>query len=400
MKYLVLIGDGMADYKLKELNGKTPLQAAKTPNMDNLAKKGRCGKLVTIPKDMQPGSDVANLSIFGYDPKYCHTGRGPIEAAAMGVKLAKNDYALRCNLITEEHGILKDYSAGHISNDESEELIKVISEHFSQNNIEFFKGVSYRHLLIIKNINFNLDLDCKPPHDVVGSKISSVMIKPKNKESGKIAEMLNKMILDSKIILERHPINFNRIKAGKNPANMIWPWSPGKKPDIKSYKELFGLKGAVISAVDIIFGIGVLAGLEPIKVKGATGIYDTNYEAKADAAVKALKENDIVFVHVEAPDEASHAGDLKLKIKTIEDFDKRLIGRILDNIENNVTIAVLPDHPTPIKIKTHVAEPVPFLIYKPGEKADNVNSFDEFSVEKGSLGTIQGENFIRLVLQK
>jgi len=399
MKHLVLIGDGMADHKLKELDGKTPLQAAKIPNMDKLAKKGRCGKLVTIPENIPPGSDVANLSIFGYNPKDCYCGRGPVEAAAMGIKLGKNDYAFRCNLITEDHGILKDYSSGHISNDEAKELIKLISENFGKKDIEFFNGVSYRHILLLKNIDFDLDLDCTPPHDVTGAKISDVMIKPKNKESKRIADMLNKMILDSKIILERHPININRIKAGKNPANMIWPWSPGKRSNMKSYKELFGLKGAVISAVDVIFGVGALAGLEPIKVKGATGLYDTNYEAKADAAINALNKYDIVFVHVEAPDEASHAGDLKLKIKTLEDFDRRLVGRVLEKVDDDVAIAVLTDHPTPVKTKAHVAEPVPFVIYKPGEKADNVAGFDEFSCEKGSYGTVKGEKFIRLLLE-
>ena len=396
MKYLVLIGDGMADHKIDELGGKTPLQAAKTPNMDRLARQGRSGKLLTIPEGMPTGSAVANLSIFGYDPEKSYTGRGAIEAAAIGIPMGKNDYAFRCNLVTEENNLLKDYSSGHISNEESKELINLLNDNFKSNDIEFHKGVSYRHILLLKNIGFNLELDCRPPHDVIGKKILDIMIKPNNKESNQVARMLNKMILDSKMLLERHPVNFNRIKEKRNPANLIWPWAPGKKPVM----EKFSLKGAVISAVDVIFGIGVLAGLDPIKVRGATGLYDTNYEGKADAAIKALKEKDIVFVHVEAPDEASHAGDLKLKIKTIEDFDKRLVGRVLEKVDDDVAIAVLPDHPTPIEIKTHAAEPVPFVIYNPKQKPDKVEEFNEFSCEEGSYGNKNTTEFIKLLLSK
>jgi 2,3-bisphosphoglycerate-independent phosphoglycerate mutase len=398
MKYIIFVGDGMADYALKELKGKTPLQAAKTPNMDLLAKKGRLGKLITVPKGMPPGSDVANLSVLGYDPRECYTGRGPLEAASMGVELGKNDVAFRCNLITEKNGKLADYCSGHISNEEAAELMRAVQVEFGKPNIEFHNGVSYRHLLVLKK-DYSDKVECIPPHNVIGSKIAKILPKAKSREGEKTTQLLNKMILDSKKFLEKHPVNVERVKKEKNLGNMIWPWSPGKKPNIKSFQDLYGIKGAAISAVDIIFGLGIYAGFKPIKVEGATGLYDTNYEGKADACVKALKEYDLVLVHVEAPDEASHGGDLKLKIKTIEDLDKRLIGRVLKKINlKKTTIAVLPDHLTPIEKRTHVAEPVPCLIYSPKEKKDDVKSFDEFSTEVGSLGTMKPKEYMKTFL--
>ncbi|MBW2980051.1 cofactor-independent phosphoglycerate mutase [Candidatus Woesearchaeota archaeon] len=399
MKYIIFLGDGMGDYALKELDGKSPLQAARTPNMDWIAAKGRVGRLITIPKGLPPGSDVANLSVLGYDPKECYTGRGPLEAASMGVELSKDDIAFRCNLITEKNGVLNDYSAGHISNEEAAELMRVVQVEFGKPDVEFHNGVSYRHLLVLKNGNFSEKVDCTPPHDVIGDKIAKCLVKAKSGDGEKTTHLLNKMILDSKNILSRHPVNMSRVKNGMNPGNMIWPWSPGKKPSIKSFQELYGIKGAAISAVDIIFGLGVYAGFKPIKVEGATGLYNTNYEGKADACIKALEDFDLVFVHVEAPDEASHGGDLKLKIKTIEDFDKRLVGRVLKKVDlKKTTIAVLPDHLTPVKVKTHVSEPVPFAIYNPKARKDSVKFFNEFSAELGSLGTIKPKEFIKTFL--
>jgi len=400
MKYIIFLGDGMGDYALKELDGKSPLQAAKTPNMDWIAAKGRVGRLITIPKGMPSGSDVANLSVLGYDPKECYTGRGPLEAAAMNVKLGKDDIAFRCNLITEKNGILTDYSASHITNEEAAELIRAIQVEFGKPDIEFHNGVSYRHLLVLKN-NYSENVECTPPHNVVGSKIAKVMVKAKSVEGEKTTHLLNKMVLDSKNILSKHPVNVSRVKKGFNPGNMIWPWSPGKKPKLRNFQELYGIKGAAISAVDIVFGLGIYAGFKPIKVKGATGLYDTNYEGKAVACIKALQDYDLVFVHVEAPDEASHAGDLKLKLKTIEDLDERLIGRVLKKVDlKNTTIAVLPDNLTPVKLKTHAAEPVPFAVYAPKAKKDSVKFFNEFSAELGSLGTIKPKEFIEILLGK
>jgi 2,3-bisphosphoglycerate-independent phosphoglycerate mutase len=394
MKYIVAIGDGMADYPLEELGGKTPLQAANTPNMDEIAAKGRSGILKTIPNDMGAGSDIANLSIIGYDPKKYYTGRGPLEAASIGVEMGINDIAFRCNLITERGGKIADYCADHITTDEAKKLIDELNAAF-KNIGEFYPGVSYRHLFLLRDGRDNLK--CTPPHDVIGGKISEYFIKPRNDP---VAERLNNMILDSKKILSRHPLNAKRGKEGKNPANMIWLWGHGKRPRMETLKEKYGLTGAVISAVDLIRGIGVYAGMSIIEVPGATGYYDTNYEGKADYAIKALEDHDYVYVHVEGIDEAAHAGDIEMKIKTIEDFDNRMVGRILNGVESDCTIAILPDHLTPIKVKTHVRDPVPFSVYSPGSKSDDVRTFDEKSAREGDIGFLKGEEFMRFLLRK
>ena len=390
MKYIVVVGDGMADYPLEELRGKTPLQAAHKPNMDEIAANGRCGLLRTIPRGMEAGSDIANLSILGYDPRKYYTGRGPLEAANIGIKLGNSDLAFRCNLITEENGAIKDYCADHVTPEEARILIEEIKKIFKT---EFYPGVSYRHLLVLRNAA--VKLECTPPHDALGRKISRCLIKP---TENVIAKKLNQMMLDSRKILSEHPINLKRVKEGKNPANMIWLWGQGKKPKMEPLKEKYNVSGAVISAVDLLKGIGVYAGMKVINVPGATGYYDTNYEGKAGHALKALEKKDYVYVHVESIDEASHAGDVEMKIKTIEDFDRRLLGKLLDGLEGEYKIAVLPDHLTPIEVKTHTKEPVPFAIYFPGDKSDGVRKFDEASAKKGSLGLIEGEEFMRLLL--
>lgn len=397
MKYLLIIGDGMADYPVDALNGKTPLQVANKPNMDALASKGRSGILRTIPEDMEPGSDIANLSVLGYSPKKYYTGRGPLEAASRGIHLSKDDIAFRCNLITEENGVLVDYSAGHITNDEASELMKSVRDNLGKpGEIDFHAGVSYRHLLILRGRSYSDDLLCTPPHDVVGAEISKVLPKAKTPVAEFTATLLNKMIWDSKKILEEHPVNVNRTALGKRPGTMIWPWGHGKKPNIPTLRERYGISGAVISAVDLIKGIGVYAGMKIIDVPGATGFYDTNYEGKADYALKALENYDMVLIHVEAPDEAGHSGDYEQKIRTIENLDKRLIGRLLDNLKEECAIAVLPDHPTPIEVRTHTKDPVPFTIYSPSVKPDGVKRFDEFSVKEGGFGLIEGESFMSL----
>ena len=392
MKYVIFLMDGAADYPIKELGKKTPLQAANKPNIDWLAKNGRCGKLITIPDGFPKGSDTANLSILGYDPLLVQ-GRGVLEAANMGIKLNKNDIALRCNLINVKGSRINDYSAGHISSEEAKILINLIDKKLGSNEVKFFPGVSYRHILVLKN-KYSSDVECFAPHDIYGKKVQDFLARAKNKQAEKTAKLINELILKSPEILEGHKVNKKRKSAKKNTANMIWPWSPGKKPNIKTFKELYNIKGAVISAVDLVNGIGVCAGFDVIKVKGATGLYDTNYEGKADAALKALKSHDFVYVHVEAPDEAGHSGDFKLKVKAIEDFDKRLVGSFIKKMNGKVCIAVLPDHPTPVSLKTHSAEPVPFLIYNPDKKADSVKKFDEFSAEKGSYGVIGRKKFI------
>lgn len=390
----------MADYPLEKLGGKTPLQAADTPNMDKLAKKGRCGRFITIPAGMPTGSAVANLSILGYNPRVCFQGRGVLEAASMGVKLDSEDVAFRCNIICVRNNKIKSHSSGHITTEEAIELIKTINHKLGTEYIKFYPGVSYRHLLVLRGGKFSVNVECSPPHDALDRSITKILVKAKAQEAEKTANLLNEMIINSQSILEGHPVNLERAKKGKDKANMIWPWSAGKKPLMETFEERFGIKGAVIAAVDLIKGVSIYAGFEVIDVEGATGLYNTNYEGKADACLKALKSYDLVWVHVEASDEASHEGDLDLKIKTIEYFDKRLVGRVLDSIDEDIHIALLPDHFTPISMRTHVADAVPFLIYDPQKEADEVSQFDEFSCAKGSLGLLKGDNFIRIFLGK
>ncbi len=361
MKYIVLVGDGMADYPIEELNGRTPLEVARTPNMDFIAKNGKLGRVKTIPEKATPGSDVANITIFGYDPQKYYTGRGPLEAANLGIELEDDDVAFRCNLITASSDTLVDYSAGHISSKEAKTLIEFIDKNLGTNRIKFYPGVSYRHLMLAKRgTDEHLDgLVCKPPHDISGQSIS------KNRPSGDGAGILIKLMEESRKVLEKHEINLVRIDLKENPANMIWLWGQGKKPSMPKFAQKYGLKGSVISAVDLIKGLGRILGLEVINVPGATGYYDTNYEGKAKAALKSLEEKDFCFVHVEAPDEAGHNGDLREKITAIERFDQLVVGTILNVYKRrkNFRILVLPDHATPISVKTHTSEPVLFGIF-------------------------------------
>jgi 2,3-bisphosphoglycerate-independent phosphoglycerate mutase len=397
MKYIIVLGDGMADEPIESLGNKTPLQYAGTPHMDLLAQKGNTGLLNTIPSGMHPGSEVANLSVLGYDPLSVLEGRGALEAASMGVDVLPGEMVMRCNLICVEDGKIKNHSGGHISTEEAGILIQFLNEKLSDNKLRFFPGVSYRHVLKVKGGNKHMD--CTPPHDVTGTDFKSVLIKPEGPEAQTTADWLNDLIIRSQVLLENHPVNLKRIAAGKDPANSIWPWSPGYKPQMKKMSELYPFKsGAVISAVDLIKGIGVYAGLENINVPGATGLYDTNYEGKAQAALNALKEKDFVYVHVEASDEAGHEGDVMLKVKTIEDLDNRLLKIIMEETEKwdePVTIALLPDHPTPCRIKTHTGNPVPFVIFRPENTPDKVMEYNEFSVENGKYGLLKGDEFIK-----
>ena len=401
MKYLLVVGDGMADFPVPELGSRTPLQAANKPNMDMIAARGCSGLLRTVPDGLVPGSGTAILSVLGYDPTRFYTGRGPFEAAAKDIQLDDNDVAYRCNLITEEDGILVDYSAGHITNRESEELIDAIRQNMEKPGaLEFFAGLGYRHFLILRNYFHKELVSCTPPHDAIGKEISEILPKAETTEAKIIAKLLSRLILDSKTVLDEHPVNVARKHLGRRPGNMIWPWGGGRKPVMLTFREKYGVDAAVISAVDLVKGIGIYAGMKVVEVPGATGLYDTNYEGKAEFALKALKECDMVFVHVEAPDEAGHSKDYELKVKTIEDLDKRLIGRLLDSLKDECAIAVLPDHPTPIKIGTHTRDPVPFVICSPSVKADEVEQFDEESVKKGDFGLIVGEAFMLRFLGK
>lgn len=397
MKYIIVLGDGMADEPILELGNRTPLQVANTPAMDYLAKHGKVGMLHTVPTGFHPGSEIANLSVLGYDVAEVFEGRGSLEAASMGISIAPDEMAMRCNLICVEDEKIKNHSAGHISTEESVELINYLQKELGDNRVSFYPGVSYRHLLKIKNADKHLL--CTPPHDVPGAYFWDKMVLPQTDSAEETADLINSLILHSQELLSQHPINLKRVAEGKDPANSIWPWSPGYKPSMKTMQEVYGIKsGVVISAVDLIRGIGTYAGLTSILVDGATGLYDTNYEGKAQAAIDALKDNDFVFLHVEASDEAGHEGDYKLKVKTIEYLDQRILAPIIaatEQFDEPVAIAVLPDHPTPCAIRTHTANPVPFLIYKPGGDADNVNVYDEDSAKNGSYGLLSKDQFIK-----
>lgn len=397
MKSIIILGDGMADEPIEALGGKTPMQYADTPYMDKLAALGVTGRMKTVADGFHPGSEVANMAVLGYDLPTVYEGRGVLEAASIGYDLKPGEMAMRCNLICVEGDILKNHSSGHITTEEADELIRFLNEQLGSDRVHFYTGVSYRHLLVVKGGDKRLD--CTPPHDVPLHPFRPLMIKPEVPEAQETADLLNSLILKSQEILKDHPVNRRRIAAGKDPANSIWPWSPGYRPAMQTMQEMYGFKqGSVISAVDLIRGIGVYAGLKVIDVEGATGLYDTNYEGKAYAALEALKTNDFVYLHVEASDEAGHEGDVDLKIRTIENLDKRAIGIIFEELQKwdePVAIAVLPDHPTPCAIRTHTNAPVPFLIYKPGQAPDSVTRFDEFSVLEGKYGILEKDEFIK-----
>jgi len=401
MKYIIILGDGMADEPIASLDNKTCLQAAHKPNIDKIAALGCSGLLDTIPEGFAPGSEIANMSVMGYDVPKVFEGRGSLEAASMGIAIGDDEMAMRCNLICIDNGKIKNHSAGHISNEEAGELIQFLQKELGNEIISFYPGVSYRHLLKIRN--GKKQIKCTPPHDVPGTPYADVMITATSDEAVATAELLNDLILRSQTLLENHPVNLKRAAAGKDKANSIWPWSPGYKPDMKTLLELYNLKsGSVISAVDLIRGIGVYAGLKVIEVEGITGLYNTNYEGKAQAAIEALRTDDFVYLHIEASDEAGHEGDVELKIKTIEYLDARVVKPIFEAVsdwDEPVTIAILPDHPTPCAIKTHTSKPVPFIIYRPGETPDEVMVYDEFAAEKGSYGLLKGMEFMKTLIK-
>ncbi len=380
----------MSDYPLEELDGRTPLESAKIPNMTFMAKNGKVGSATTIPKGMAPASDIANLAILGYDPAKHYTGRGPLEAANMGIDLGPDDVTFRCNLITEDKGILTDYSAGHIKSKEAGLLINELDQKLGRDNVKFYPGVSYRHLLVVKNgRHFKTDgkeadlskISYMPPHDIIGNKIKN------NLPKGKGAEFLVKLMKDSKDILAHHDVNKVRVDLKENPGNMIWLWGQGSKPDLPSFEERYGVKGSIISAVDLVNGIGKLIGLQVIKVPGATGYYDTNYKGKADYAMNSLKDRDFVFIHVEATDEAGHNKDIRAKIAAIENFDKFIVGTALDRFKGkkDVRMIVLPDHATPIQVGTHTTDPIPFVVCGSGIEPDSIMVFSETSAKSSRL---------------
>ncbi len=405
MKYVVIVGDGMADYPVESINGKTPLMVARKPNMDWLAKHGSVGLVRTVPDGFNPGSEIANLSIFGYDPLKYYTGRGPLEAASLGVELKKDDLAFRCNLVTlDSQGskvVLEDFAAGHISDAEANEIIVDLDRAIGTEETRFYSGVSYRHLMVMKNGASTCSdlerLELTPPHDIIAQEITPFL--PGNDGSGR---RILTLMAESQQFLKEHPVNLVRKARGLRPANSIWLWGQGRSPQMVTLKKRFGIDGYVISAVHLIKGIGLLAGLEVLEVPGITGYFDTNYEGKGEYALRGLEKKDFVYVHVEAPDEAGHMGDLRLKVEAIEAFDEKVVGTILKGIKHfeKVKVMVLPDHPTPLSVRTHTGDPVPFVIYSSdvGKKNYPAETFDEVSVIQSGIFFEKGfeliENFL------
>ena len=410
MKHIIILGDGMADLPVERLGGKTLLQYARKPMMDQLAREGRCGRLITVPEGFPPGSEVANTAILGYDLNKVYEGRGPLEAASIGYDMADDDFAIRCNIITLADGKIITHNGGNLETEDARKLIEYLNEHLGNDRVKFITGIQYRHLLVIKGGSKHIV--CAPPHDHPNEEWRELLVKAEENapvESGRMtaqetADLINEMILKSQELLAKHPYNINKVAKGERPANSIWPWSGGYRPSMQTLMEQYPQikSGAVISAVDLIQGIGRYAGLHIIKVPGATGLADTNYEGKAQAAVEALEKDDFVFVHVEASDEAGHDGDLELKLKTIEYLDQRLIAPIYNKVitwDEPVCIAVLPDHLTPVEQRIHVGQPVPFLILYRGITSDDVQQYDEVSCVSGSYGLLKLNEFMQALMK-
>jgi len=401
-KYVIIVGDGMADYPIESLGGKTPLMVAKTPHMDWVANQGEIGLVRTIPDGFTPGSEIANLSIFGYDPVRYYTGRGPLEAASLKVKLAADDMAFRCNLVTLKFQgrkvLMEDFSAGHITSEEARKVVVDLDREMGTNEIRFYAGVSYRHLMVLKNgaAKFSRleNLKISPPHDLTGREISSYL--------PQMEEPILSLMKESQRLLKNHPVNRDREARGLPPANSIWLWGQGRSPQMIPLKERFGIDGYVISAVHLVKGIGILAGLEVMEVPGITGYIDTNYDGKARYALRGLRERDLVYVHVEAPDEASHMGDLRLKVEAIEAFDEKVVGTILGGMKEfkRYRVLVIPDHPTPLSVRTHTADPVPFAIYSNGDGVvtGHGKTFDEVSAGQTGICIEKGFELIERFL--
>jgi len=413
MKHIIILGDGMADKAIEKLGGKTPLQFAKTPYMDMLAKMGRTGRLITVPEGYNPGSEVANTAILGYDLDKVYEGRGPLEAASIGYEMDSLDLALRCNIIcVREDGTIKTHNGGNLSTEDAGPLIDLLNEKLGSDRVKWVKGIQYRHLLIINGGSKHIV--CAPPHDHPNEAWRPLLVKPEEgwenkREEGRMtaqetADLLNDLIIKSQDILLNAPLNIKRKAKGKDLANIIWPWSGGYRPAMQTLSDIYPSvkSGAVVSAVDLIRGIGHYAGLDIIEVEGATGLWDTNYEGKTKAALDELKKKDFVFLHVEASDEAGHDGEVDLKVKTIENLDSRMIGPIYEEVktwDEPVCIAILPDHFTPVELRVHVGEPVPFIIYYPGIEPDDTQVYDEVSCVTGSYGILKLQEFMQTIMK-
>ena len=421
MKHIIILGDGMADLPVERLGGKTLLQYAHKPMMDLLAREGRCGRLVTVPEGFPPGSEVANTAILGYDLNKVYEGRGPLEAASIGYEMADDDFAIRCNIITLEDGKIITHNGGNLETEDARVLIDYLNENLAKpinecegcERVKFITGIQYRHLLVIKGGNKHIN--CAPPHDHPNEEWRGLLVKPESLDNlgeprdprrltpQQTADLINELILKSQDLLAKHPFNIERARRGERQANSIWPWSGGYRPSMETLMQQYPQvkSGTVISAVDLIRGIGHYAGLKIVEVPGATGLANTNYEGKAQAAIDALEKDDFVFVHVEASDEAGHDGDLELKLKTIEYLDQRLIAPIYNKVvtwDEPVCIAVLPDHLTPVEQRIHVGQPVPFLIWHRGIVPDEVQHYDEASCVSGSYGLLKLNEFMQTLM--
>ena len=402
MKYVVFLIDGMADYPLPELGGKTPVEAARTPTLDELARKAQFGTFVTLPEAFPTSSDVANMSVLGWDLASAYTGRGAIESYGLGIPLDEKTVAFRMNIITVKDKILEDYSAGHISEPEAAEIIAFLSEKLGTDKIRLKKGVSYRHILYLVGKEFSAEVAYDKPDSSHGLEWQKILPRATKPEAEPTAELLRQLIFKSREILEDHPVNVKRRAEGKNPANLIWPWSGGRKPQMPSFAKLHGKKGGIISAVDVILGLGLLGEMESLRPEGATGFLDTNYENKARAAVDLLRRNDFVYVHVEAVDECGHLGDLANKIKGIEDCDARLIKVFLDEYRkvhsDKLRVMVLPDHPVPVKLRKHTRDPVPFMVCGEGVAGDpTLRSYNEATCAAGRYPGLKGRELMDLL---
>ena len=408
MKHIIILGDGMADHAVERLGGKTLLQHADTPYMDMLARKGKTGRLMTIPDGFLPGSEVANTAILGYDLNKVYEGRGPLEAASIGYDMAPDDLALRCNIIELKDGRIMNHHGGHLKTEEGDVLMKYLDDQLGNNQVKFVTGIQYRHLLIVKGGNKHIV--CAPPHDYPNEPWKGLLVKPEegwaDRKDGdrmtgqETADLLNDLIVRSQQLLAMHPFNQGRAHQ----ANSIWLWGGGYRPSMKTLQQLYPQvkAGSCISAVDLIRGIGRYAGLDVVKVSGATGLADTNYEGKAAAAIEALRHQDFVFLHLEASDEAGHDGDLELKLRTIEYLDHRIVEPVYNEVktwDEPVCIAVLPDHPTPVEVRTHVKEPVPFLIWHPGIEPDEVQVYDEVACVSGAYGLLHLNEFMETFMK-
>ncbi len=403
MKYVIVLPDGVADRPIKELGDKTPLEVAKHPNMDWIAREGVTGLAKTIPDGLPPGSDVGCMSVFGYDPRKYYTGRAPLEAAAQGIRLGPDDVAFRCNTVTVQDGVLADYSAGHIESADAAELIKAANERLGTDGIRFYPGVSYRHLAVVTSGKWQVTSEelaktkCTPPHDISGKPIAPHL------PTGAASDRLRRIMDGSVSVLKEHPVNQRRIKEGKSPATMLWFWGQGTVATFPPFQQQYGVRGACISAVDIVRGLGTLVGFDIIKVPGITGYFDTNYKGKADYALKALDDHDVVLVHVEPTDEAGHMGDVQKKIQAIEDTDRLVVGTLLEGLKTRgepFAILIVCDHPTSTVLKTHIAEPVPFALYATNGARDGVTAYNEVAVKGSAKRFEQGFELMAFFLHR